>query len=552
MCGTRVYQAPELLGLLPQEFASSKGYTKSVDMWALGVLLYEMMTSKLPFQADDTSNTFCSEDATMMNEVAEGPTMDFAKLLHYCNGSSTFPIEPLQETTSTAGVDFVKRLLAANPKERISAPNARNTQWITGLDGTVTGLSRALRLQWLSLGVYFPVRVPEDWVECRDFGYKVVNILKSHLVAKGPTYRIQDEVARSGCPEVHTMLPLMIGDVDEATGTWSLLALAAADGYLEAISLLLDNGFDVNGKAGDYKGRTALQAAAIGGHLGAISLLLDSGADVNGKAGEYSGRTALQAAAEGGHLDAISLLLNRGADVNGQAGYIGGRTALQAAAEGGNLDAISLLLNGGADVNSQAGYVGGRMALQAAAEGGHLDAMRLLIESVANDNAVAAVGMGGAALTGAVQHGHVDAISLLLKNGADLNAPAATNFGKTALQTAAARGHISALSLLLKSGADVNAPAARKFGETALQAAAGRENMQATPLLLKSGADVNAPAAPVGGTTALEAAEKGGHPDAIRLLRRSGGVNTAAVEGGWLFSAEQFQSIRGWFKNTDE
>lgn len=36
-CGTPEYIAPELL--------ESQGYTKTVDWWTLGVLLYEMMVS---------------------------------------------------------------------------------------------------------------------------------------------------------------------------------------------------------------------------------------------------------------------------------------------------------------------------------------------------------------------------------------------------------------------------------------------------------------------------------------------------------------------------
>lgn len=47
-CGTPEYIAPELL--------ESRGYTKTVDWWTLGVLLYEMMTGLPPFY-DENVNT---------------------------------------------------------------------------------------------------------------------------------------------------------------------------------------------------------------------------------------------------------------------------------------------------------------------------------------------------------------------------------------------------------------------------------------------------------------------------------------------------------------
>lgn len=94
--------------------------------------------------------------------------------------------------------------------------------------------------------------------------------------------------------------------------------------------------------------RTALQAAARRGYADIVTLLLDQGADVNAAAELYLGRTAL------GRVDIAKELLSRNANVNAAAAPYHGMTALQAAAASGNIQLAQLLLTNGAEVNTAA------------------------------------------------------------------------------------------------------------------------------------------------------------------------------------------------------
>ncbi|KAL8281126.1 hypothetical protein RQP46_006484 [Phenoliferia psychrophenolica] len=87
-CGTTEYLAPEVL-------LDDHGYSKLVDFWSLGVLLFEMCCGWSPFYAEDTQQMY--------------------KLI--CFGKVKFPRGVIGED----GKQFVKGLLNRNPKHRLGA-----------------------------------------------------------------------------------------------------------------------------------------------------------------------------------------------------------------------------------------------------------------------------------------------------------------------------------------------------------------------------------------------------------------------------------------------
>ncbi|KAI9308505.1 kinase-like domain-containing protein [Cunninghamella echinulata] len=98
-CGTIGYIAPEI--------ASGEYYTKSVDMWALGCVLYTMLCGFPPFYDDDVD--------ILTEKVAKG---DYAFL------------SPWWDYVSEEAKDLVSHLLCVDPKQRYDIHQFLSHPWI--------------------------------------------------------------------------------------------------------------------------------------------------------------------------------------------------------------------------------------------------------------------------------------------------------------------------------------------------------------------------------------------------------------------------------------
>jgi ankyrin repeat protein len=291
------------------------------------------------------------------------------------------------------------------------------------------------------------------------------------------------------------------------------LHLATVTGQKEVIELLVEEGADINAKAGDESGGTPLHWVAGMGRTDFAGVLLEAGAEVNAR-DNYQG-TPLHAAAAFGQTEAARMLIEKGADVDVKNND--GSTALYVAAFLCHTETVKLLLENGADVNTR--NVRGETPLDTVAgewspelEGvygfveGILRIQLDLVKIKEDRPKIAAIlresggkigselkaerdNIPGIDLWTPAGDGDIQAIERHTSAGADLDAKEPTG-GSTPLIVAAAYGQAEAARLLIEKGADVNAK--NNDGSTALHTAAFFCHTEIVKLLLEKGADVNA------------------------------------------------------------
>jgi len=219
------------------------------------------------------------------------------------------------------------------------------------------------------------------------------------------------------------------------------LSIAAANGHLDMVRFLLENGAEVNPGYNDYGWHPPLNAAARKGHLEIVNLLIDAGADLEAFTYAESANRPIHDALWGAYAhegdttkNIVKALIDAGADVNAPDGSQG-ITALSIACRNGNERIAEYLIEIGAEVKEG--------CVSSAANNRSHGLVELLVSKGGNIN-----DKNGDALRQAAWYGDTEGIELYLNLGAN---PALTNDkGETALDIAKSRGHQEIVDALSK------------------------------------------------------------------------------------------------------
>ena len=109
--GTDGFQAPEILGYVDEDKESSE-YSKAVDIWSLGCVLYYVAAKRVPFSEGDQTNSYRPKH-----------------IRSYCEKRTKLPEELLHDKLSPNGIDILKSLLEPEPSKRMTAEEAQDHSW---------------------------------------------------------------------------------------------------------------------------------------------------------------------------------------------------------------------------------------------------------------------------------------------------------------------------------------------------------------------------------------------------------------------------------------
>lgn len=380
--------------------------------------------------------------------------------------------------------------------------------------------------------------------------------------------KLHEAVQENDIARVKSLISKSVAINDLGEDGRSALYLAAQEGYMPILKVLVHHGADVNTVSVNDDDSTPLIIAAFRGHADVVNFLSDYPVNINSK--DSDGYTALSWAWENEYTDIVQALIKKGANLNvlpvGQ--EKSGSTFLHLALNNNDYELTRLLITHGADYyaqnkwgNTPLCYAGKSYEviqtliehganfrekhgtcnpLFSAVSSGNIETIKLLLKLGAGTDVNTNSINDGTVLYTAIDTGNSEIVELLLKHGADPNTLKKRNNKRTVLYTSTDEGKTEIVGLLLKHGADPNIPDVT--GITPLHRAARRGNIAVVKMLLTHGANINAKGVRVTlkgklvimsspGYTPLHAAADKGKLDIVKILVEHGADLNAKATG---------------------
>ncbi|KAI9222046.1 kinase-like domain-containing protein [Blastocladiella britannica] len=128
LCGTLNYVAPEILS----DSRRDDGYGRPVDLWACGVMMYFLLSCKLPFED--------VQDPELKKKIRAGEFV--FDVVHHVGGPNVW------DAISDDAKDLIRQLLVVDPSERLTASKALQHPWITAKEPELRLIYAELHNHW--------------------------------------------------------------------------------------------------------------------------------------------------------------------------------------------------------------------------------------------------------------------------------------------------------------------------------------------------------------------------------------------------------------------
>jgi len=356
-----------LLWKAPETFSMDNLYTEKADIYALGVIFWEIATCQVPYEGIDIHTIYIAVENGKRPQIPPSCPEAFKNLIELC-----WSQDPKQRPSAVE----VSRLIDEINNDCLKAENKdfEMEKWkITKPPDFEENIFKAAAKGKLTTIIYLLANgnnINESFPnDSYDGWYGLKNSTPLHFSSRYGHLSVVEYLVNQKAD---------INSKDENDNT--PLHFAARNGHLSVVEYLVNQKADINSK--DENDNTPLHFAARNGHLSVVEFLVNQKADINSK--DENDNTPLHFAARNGHLSVVEFLVNQKADINSK--DENDNTPLHFAARNGHLSVVEFLVNQKADINSK--DENDNTPLHFAAQNGHLSVVEYLVNQKADIHAI--------------------------------------------------------------------------------------------------------------------------------------------------------------------